>query len=508
MPSRCFRLPALSFAAALALTAPAAEPPPVAVPSPQAAAAPTAALTLEDAIRLALANNQRIKVSSYNPKITNANVLAAYGRFDPSINFARSYGENETPGTFASPAARPVTKTDDYSLTLDGLMPWGLNYSIGGSAQNQRSTFTGFADNYATFGGVTVTQPLLRGFGFGANLADLRIAKANRGISNWQHRQTVIDTVTNVIFAYNNLQEARDAVRIARLSRDNAAQLLDENEKRHRVGDISDADVTQARARVASREENILVAERAVHDIENQLRLLLGERNFPLNGPPLATAELAPAPELHPDLATDLKSAYDERPDFQAARLGVTISRANNSAAWNALLPRFDVVGSYGYGGLDPNFHAARTQVRSNDARVYSLGMVVSVPLTFTEGRGRARAAKLTLRQSEADLTRLETEIAVSVTAAAGQIETTKQRVAATRVAYELQSKVLNDEQKKYKAGTTGTSTYFVLQEQEILASAQSDYAHALADQRRATANYDRELGRTLAQYGLTIPKD
>ena len=498
------RLLALSLAVTLALAARAAE----AVPAPVAVPAPGTALTLEDAIRLALANNQRIKVSSYDPQIANANVLAAYGRFDPAFNFARSYGEAETPGTILPPGSRPVTKTDDYSLTLDGLMPWGLSYSIGGTAENQRGTFNGFTDSYATFGGVTVTQPILRGFGFGANLADLRIAKASRGISTWQHRQTVIDTVTGVIFVYNNLQEARDSVRIARLSRDNAAQLLDENEKKRRVGDISDADVTQARARVANREEAILYAERSVHDLENQLRLLIGEKNFPLDGPTLATAELAPAPDLRVDLATDLKSAYDMRPDFQAKRLGVTISRANNSAAWNALLPKLDFVGSYGYGGLDPNFHTARTQIRAEDARVYSIGMVVSVPLTFAEGRGRARAAKLTLRQTEADLARMETDIALSVTAAAGQIETTKQRVEVTRLAYKLQQQVLINEQKKYKAGTTGSSTFLVLQEQELLAIAQNDYSHALADQRRAAANYDLELGRTLERYNLTLAKE
>ncbi len=465
-------------------------------------------LTLDDAIRLALANNQRIKVSSYNPQITDANVLTAYGRFDPSFNFARSYGESEDPGTIVPPGVRPLTKTDNYGLSLDGLLPWGLVYSVGTTAQNQRGTFNNFADNYATFGGVTVTEPLLRGFGFGANLADLRIAKANRGISIWQHRQTVIDTVTSVIFAYNNLQEARAVLRISKLSRDNAAQLLDENEKRHKVGDISDADVTTARARVAAREENILIAERTILDDENQLRLLLGEKNFPLDGPPVATAVLAPAPEISVNLAADLKSAYDLRPDYQARRLGVTIDRAANSAAWNSLLPRLDFVGSYGYGGLDPNFQASRAQVRSNDARVYSAGMVVSVPLTFSEGRGRARAAKLTLRQSETDLARLETDIAITVTTAAGQIETTKQRVAATREAYQLQQQVLINEQKKYKAGNANTSTFLVLQEQEILATAQYEYAHALADQRRATATYDLELGRTLDRYNLTLPKE
>ena len=480
---------ALSFAASLAL----------------AARAQGKVLTLEDAIRLALEHNQRIKVSSYSPQIARANVLAEYGAFDPSFNFSRSYVEIETPGIIAPPGVRPLTQTDNYALSLDGLMPWGLTYSVGTTAMNTRGTFNSFADNYTTFGGVTVTQPLLRGFGFGANLVNLRIAKANRGISDWQHRQTVIDTVTSVIYVFNNLQEARANVGIARLSRDLAAQLLDENEKRHKVGSISDSDVTQARARVAAREESILIAERSVKEVENQLRLLIGETQYPLDGQPLATAELAPAPDIAVDAATDVKAAYELRPDYQEARLGVTISRASNAAAWNQLLPRLDFVGSYGYGGLDPNFHTARMEVRDEDARAYSVGMVVSVPLTFAQGRGRARAARLTLRQSEADLNRLEQDIAVSVVAAEGQVETTKQRVVATRTAFELQQRVLDDEQKKLKAGTS--STFFVLQEQVNLAVAQISYAAALADQRRALATYDHETGRTLERYHLTIAK-
>ncbi|MDB6170648.1 MAG: outer rane efflux protein [Verrucomicrobia bacterium] len=462
-------------------------------------------LTLDRAIQLALEHNQRIRVSAYGPQIARANVLAEYGRFDPAIVFNRSYGEVETPGALLPLAKRPLTQTDDYSLSLDGLAPWGLSYSLGTTAENQRGTFNSFGDNYATFGGVTVTQPLLRGFGFGANLAGLRIAKANRGISDWQHKQTVMDTITNVIFAYNNLQQARDNLRIARLSRDLASQLFGENQKRNRVGSIADADVTQARARVATREESILVFERNVHDLENQLRLLIGEDKFAVDGAPLAIVELPPAAAMTVDAAADLRVAYELRPDYQSQRLGVKINRASQAFAQNQLLPRLDFVGSYGYGGLDPNFHTARTQVRTEDARVYSVGMQVRIPLTFSEGRGRARAARLTTKQSEADLVRLEEDIAVSVAAAAGQIATTQQRVAAAREALDLQQRVLSDEQKKFKAGSGDTR--FVLQEQEQLAIVESSYVRALADQRRAHANYDSVIGRTLERYRVTLPK-
>ena len=175
-----------------------------------AALSAAAPLTLESAIELALENNQRLKVSAFSPEIARANVLAAYGAFDPAITFRRTYSEDEVPGPIPPLTRRARDQVDDYSLSLDGLMPWGLTYSIGASATNHRGTFNSFADNYVTFGGISVTQPLLRGFGFGATLANLRVAKASRGISDWQHRQTIIDTITNVVIVYNSLQQARE----------------------------------------------------------------------------------------------------------------------------------------------------------------------------------------------------------------------------------------------------------------------------------------------------------
>jgi outer membrane protein TolC len=472
----------------------------VATPSPTTGL--PSPLTLDDAIRIALEHNQRVKVSSLSRDIGRANVLTAYGAFDPAITFRRTYSQ-ANPLVSVSSIVTQFTKTDDYSLSLDGLMPWGMTYSIGGTAQNQRGTFNAFSDNYETFGGVSLTQPLLRGFGFGATLAGLRIAKANRGISDWEHRQTVIDTVTSVVFAYNNLQQARDNVRIARVSRELAAQLLDENVKRNRIGALSDADVTQARARVANREEALLIAQRAARDVDNQLRLLLGQATFAVDGAQLEIVPLAPAPDITVDAAADLNRAYDLRPDYQAARLGVSISRATNEQAQNALLPRVDFVGSYGYSGLDRNFATARAQVRDEDHRSYSAGVVVRVPLTFMEGRGRARSAKLDLKRSEADLVRLQEDIALSIASAAGQIETTKARVQATRLALDLAQQALDAEQKRFKAGTS--NTFFVLQLQEQLTAVENSYARALADQRRALASYERELGTTLAAHNLKL---
>ncbi|HYD83944.1 MAG TPA: TolC family protein, partial [Opitutus sp.] len=303
--------------------------------------------------------------------------------------------------------------------------------------------------------------------------------------------------------AYSDVAYAQQFFRIAHRSRELAATLLDENEKRFSVGSMSESDVTQARARMATRDETILFAEQAVRDTVNRLRQLIGETHFPVNPENI----IVEAPEIPDDIAInpaeDLRRAFEDRPDYQAARLGIVKRRANHAAARNELLPQIDLVGSYGYSGLDRDFAASRRMVRDYENRSYSAGVVVSIPLTFSEGRGRARSAKLQVRQAESDLERLEQDIAVSIASAAGQIETTRRRVAATRAAYTLAKEALDAELKKLRAGTS--STFFVLNLQGELIGAENSLHNALADQRRAHAAYDREVGRTLAVHHITL---
>jgi outer membrane protein len=455
-------------------------------------------LSLNDAVRLALTRNKSVKVDAYYRSIAKANLLTAIGRFDPALTFQRSRSEDESP----DPITAQRSQSDDYGLSLDGLMPWGMSYSLGANAQNRRGTFNAFTDNYSTFNGVTVTQPLLRGFGFGTNLYGIRVAKADRAISDWEFRQTLIDTITRVVIAYSDLVFAHENLRAVRQSRELVQRLVNDNEKRFRSGLMSENDVTQARAQAAQRGETIVLAERTVRDNDNALRRLIGEESFSLQGPLLAV--VTPV-LLEPSviLAEDVKKALELRPDYQSAQLGLVKIRAGEKFARNQLLPRVDLVGSYGYSGLDREFAASRRMAADGDFRSYSAGVVVSIPLTFAEGRGRVRASRFSSLQAEADMDRLAQDIALLITNAAGQIETTGQRVKAARLAFELASQALAGEQKKLQAGTT--TTFVVLNLQTNLATLESNLARALADQRRAIANYARETGVTLTQHDITV---
>src|ERR1035438_5330860 len=152
----------------------------LAVPSPAQDAAST--LILDDAIRLALGHNRSLKVVSYGRGISRANLLVAQGQFDPSLAFNRSSSGTRSAASLGQVQLDDI-RADYYSAALQGQLPVGTLYSVTASTQDVRDMYSGFARNYQTFGGFTVTQPLLKGFGFDANLEAVR--SEVRRVGDW-----------------------------------------------------------------------------------------------------------------------------------------------------------------------------------------------------------------------------------------------------------------------------------------------------------------------------------
>ncbi len=459
-------------------------------------------LTLDDAIQLALHRNKNLKVVSFERGISRANLLVARGQFDPSLAFNRSAVQTYEDASISPPPVFETVKIDTYSLALEGQMPWGATYNIGGTETNYRYMFAGFANNVQSNGGFMITQPLLKGFGFDANLAAVRIAKANRSISDCDYRLSAINTVTNVVIAYSNLQLAHDQLESARRSRSLAASTLADNEKSFKIGSVSQSEVITSRFFVASLDEPILIAERLVRDSQNQLRELIGDDVF-FEDEPLFSLVPIPATDVTIDRRADLALALQMRPDYQSMRLGIVQRRATEASAANGLLPEVDFVGGYGYNGLASTLTASRQMVADRMNPSYQAGIAVTIPLTFATARGTARAARLQREQAEADLRRFEADIAVNVAAAEGQIETTRKRVIADQAAYALAKQALEAEEKKKRAGAS--TTLAVVQQQQFLTSVENNVSFALASERVAAAVYDQQLGTTLDRYKVKL---
>lgn len=471
-------------------------------------AQPTAPLDLEEAIRLALAKNYAVRIESYNVPIAKARVLTEYGRFDPSLQLGYHYSSTGTPqSVVATTGIRPpaeVEKQDSYTAGVAGLTPWGMSYNIGGSLDKQRGGLSSAAPEFNSFAGVNLTQPLLRDFGFGATLSTVRIAKTDRALSEWDYRQTVMDTITSVIIAYHDLYLSTQNLRAALRSRELATSLLTENERRFQAGNVAESDVTAARARAAFREDLILRADRAVKFQTTLLRQLISDERDPiLLNRPLEILPPLPVQDFKVNPAEDAHLALAQRPDYQRSRLLVRRSEINRTFESNQRLPKVDLVLSYGYSGLGSSWPESRRNLEDRDARTYAAGAVVSIPLTFAQQRGRYRVANLQVKQAEIRVEQAEQQVLLDVANAAADVETTQKRISAAHRARELAQRSLDDELKLHRAGKS--STLFVLQAQEFLSQSEINEFASISDAHKAVAEYDRQLGRTLEKHRVQL---
>ena len=138
----------------------------------------------------------------------------------------------------------------------------------------------------------------------------------------------------------------------------------------------------QAEAAVASRVEQILVAEKSIRDQEDQLRRLLNPveeelrqdlRLIPTD-PPVTSLEAISLQE-----AIDI--AMERRPEVLQASKNVESSDLNVKFAKNQLLPTLSVQGTMGLSGLGADYGDATRRNLGGDFYNYGAGLVLSYPI-------------------------------------------------------------------------------------------------------------------------------
>jgi outer membrane protein len=477
-----------------------------------------ATLTYTESVQLALQKNFAIEGASYDPLISRAKLRSAEGKFDPALTLAYTRDENEEDLTGLNVTTGPqpadgliqpglLTRNvrDFTEANIGGLTPWGLTYELGVTLENRQTSRNDYTNRYASFAGLTVTQPVLRGFGTDVNLASVRLARADLGLSRWAYARRVIETVTRVAEVYNELWFSGGNAEVERRSRALAAQLAADNRRRAEIGVMSPLDVLQAETDVAAREERVLVAERQQADDENFLKQLVTNRVEDVLALRLDIAPPPRAPGIAKNRQADLAAAVQNRPDFQAALLELQKREINVVFTRNAALPQLDLVASLGSNGIDNDLSDSINRAVETNALSWSVGGIFSVPIPNNTGRGNLEAAKLEAARQIVELKRLEQSILVEADNAAGQVETASKRIAAAQQARRLAAETLAAAEIRLRAGAA--TTFEVLQFQRDLATAAISEIRAMADYNIAVARYQQATGTTLARHGITLPR-
>ncbi len=464
-------------------------------------------LSLREAVLLAVKNNLDIAIAGYDPKVKFEGISIAKAAFDPTFSLTLDANRTVTP-TFnrLQGAEVSIIENRDVNTSLAQRLPFGANYTLS-MTNNRFDTNSAFAQppdglnpSYKTFLTFALTQDLLKNFGVDVNTAPIKIARNNQSISVTQFRQQANQVITNVhttywalVFAIENLEVQQHSLRLAR-------ELEDLNRARVRAGVAAPVEVTQAEAQAAARVQDVILAEKAVKDAEDQLKLIInfsdGERIWARTVLP---ADTPPFDVVSMNTDASIEEALEKRPDYVAAKLTLKNSDLNLRVTRNQLLPSLQFQGNVGLNGLNDSAGSDLDRLTSGDFTQWSAALVLSYPLGNRSARSAFIQAKLGHDQAGTSLLNLKRQIISQVREAVRRIEADVRRVEATRAARALAEEQLRVEQKRLEAGVT--TTFNVL-------SFQRDLAVAQASEIQAITTYNQDLANLELQKGTILEKN
>jgi len=520
------------------------DPPPVApnfqaplrpLPSAERVGVDTAnqlSLSLDEAIEMALKNNNDIDASRNNVQIAEYNLRGARGIYDPLIEGESYYDSTATPtaSVIGGAVNGSVTQKRFFGSTgLSGFSPFaGGSYaarfdSSRTSTSNTNATLNPQFPSLLTF---TYTQPLFRNFRFDSNRRLIEIAKKNLGLSDSQFRQRAIEVITaveqaywNLAFSLRNLQVQIDAVKQARTQ-------LESNQRQVEKGVLPPIDLVAANAQITTFEQGVYAAQEQVTRAENTLKTLMladrtaGEWSRPIT--PVSPIDLD-APRIGLEVA--IAEAIKGRPEIVQFQASAEINEIDERYYRNQTKPQVDLVGSFTSQGLagaetpaainpatglsrvPPNLVGGYGTSLGNLAQLdypsYRFGVQISLPWGNTVAKanlGRTLVEKDRIANQRAQAEQIIEAEVRNALQALRSAEARLQSAAAARLAAE---QLAASEQRQFQAGTT---TFFLVQQRQTeLITARGRELQAQTDLNRAISEFQRSIGSTLEANNVKV---
>lgn len=523
----------------------------------------TIALTLDDAIRRTLQNNNNIEVAKSDIRLQETQLRSLRGSYDPVLTVSPTFTRNSSTGNLPT---KDFRANSDVSQLI---APGGGSYQVffnntrtensftqaqltSGSSGISSSTGTGF---YSTSAGISFVQPLFRDFRIDNTRRQIRIQKKRLQQSDADFRRQTIEIIAQVQNAYWDLvfalRDQQNRVANLDLSKENLRQV----EAKIEAGAAAPLARAEVNTEVANRESELLIATQQVSIAENTLKTLL------LREPDSAEWSASFVPTDSPVFSDDpvslddaMNDAKQNRPELRRLSLEKEINQIDLSYFKNQTKPQIDLNASFSLSGISrglsgenvdvlvPQFTGNEEILRSrlntllapglqipnpnilvpatadylvggfgqsiknifrSDARNYSVGVTFSFPLRNRTAEANLAGAKVSEERIAAQTRSQEQNVIAEVRNAVQAVETSRQRVSTARRARENAEIQLEGERKLFEVGRS--TTFLLFQRENSLTNARNAEIRAETDYNKALADLQRVTSTTFRANNIQI---
>ncbi|NEQ54793.1 MAG: TolC family protein [Leptolyngbya sp. SIO3F4] len=332
--------------------------------------------------------------------------------------------------------------------------------------------------------GVTVTQPLLRGFGRDVNTAPVKIARLQETSNQLDLRQRLISDITGSIITYHALIRAQASLEIQQLSFDTQQQQRQLNAALVEAGRLARFELVEIDANLADTETSVLEAENDLEQAKSDLLDLLeldDSIDITIPEETLDTLSNVEQPSEVPSLDELVSIAYENRPDYQQAELNLQVAAINGVVAADNRRWNLDL----------------RANATEGDFSSASTELVLTRLLEDESVETAFQRNQVTQQQLRNDLATLKSDIRLEVADQLRNVESARNRIKSTRLARELAIQRLENARARARRGRT-RDIFEVLELQNDVVEAQNSEVNAAIDLADAIANLNQSLGTTL----------
>jgi outer membrane protein TolC len=416
----------------------------------------TITLTLADAVKLGLASNLGPIAANDSARAARAQRLQALSNLLPNI---------------AATASDTVTQIN--------LAAYGFQFHIPSSVGFSIPSIVG-PFNYSSAQG-TLSQSLFDQVAR-RNWQSAKAIEQSAGLSAKDARELVLLAVGG-----SYLQTLATAARVAsqKAQVDNAQAIYNQALVRKAAGTNARIDVTRSLVELQTEQQRLSSLSADYRKQIISLERLIG---LPQDKEIQLSDAMSMAASAVPDAAKSIQTALAHRADLQATQAQVKAAELALSAARAERLPAASLNGNYGVTGPNP----ATTHG--------SFAVTASVTMPIWQG-GRTSAdieeAQATLHQRQAELADQRGRIEQDVRNALIELETAIGQVKVAESNKSLAADTLTQARDRFAAGVA--TTVEVVQAQQQVASADSDYINSVFSMNLARLSLAREMGDTEA---------
>jgi outer membrane protein TolC len=329
----------------------------------------TLPLSLNDAIRRALEQNNDIEVARQDVRFAETQLRALEGIYDPVLNFNPQLtntveAQQSTLGgaTDTGTVSRTDLQLNNSAVKLFRTGGGQYEFFFNNLRRTTSSTFNQINPVYSGSLGVQFTQPLLRNRSIDNNRRQIRIQKKRLEQTDADFRRRTIEIINSVQNAYWNLvfalRNQQNQIANLNLARENFRRI----EAQIAAGAAAPFSRAEVETELSSRESDLLVSVQQVGIAENTLKQLIlrdpqnqewHSQIVPTDNPTFDTT-----PVNLPDALTEARA---NRPELKRLDLQQEINRVDIQYFRNQTRPQIDLVGTVATTGLSGTPTVAQT---------------------------------------------------------------------------------------------------------------------------------------------------